>query len=107
MKKAYICSPYRGDVTRNIEYAKQLTRLALTSGLAPITPHLYITQVLDDLVTEDRKTGIDAGLALLDGCDVILIGCGYGISEGMRQEMVRAATNGLIMIYINSTFSLK
>lgn len=47
MRKVYICSPYRAkdgaELDRNIDYAQQLTRQALEAGLAPITPHLYIT----------------------------------------------------------------
>ena len=38
MKTAYICSPYRGEVERNKEYARELTKLALDAGFAPTTP---------------------------------------------------------------------
>lgn len=52
MKRVYICSPYRAkdgaELDRNIEYAQALTKQALNAGLAPITPHLYMTQCLDD-----------------------------------------------------------
>ena len=52
MRKVYICSPYRAkdgaELDRNIDYAQQLTRQALEAGLAPITPHLYMTQCMDD-----------------------------------------------------------
>ena len=47
-KLCYVCSPYRGDVARNVKYAKELTGRAVRRGLVPITPHLYITQALDD-----------------------------------------------------------
>lgn len=40
----YVCSPYRGDTERNIAYAKELTRKVLVYGYTPITPHLYLTQ---------------------------------------------------------------
>lgn len=50
MRKVYICSPYRAkdgaELDRNIDYAQQLTRQALEAGLAPITPHLYMTQCI-------------------------------------------------------------
>ena len=50
MRKVYICSPYRAkdgaELDRNIDYAQQLTRQALEAGLAPITPHLYMTQCM-------------------------------------------------------------
>lgn len=58
MRKVYICSPYRAkdgaELDRNIDYAQQLTRQALEAGLAPITPHLYMTQCMDDKKPEER-----------------------------------------------------
>lgn len=58
MRKIYICSPYRAkdgaELDRNIDYAQQLTRQALEAGLAPITPHLYMTQCMDDKKPEER-----------------------------------------------------
>lgn len=63
MRKVYICSPYRAkdgaELDRNIDYAQQLTRQALEAGLAPITPHLYMTQCMDD---KSRKSGQGAWL---------------------------------------------
>lgn len=71
MRKVYICSPYRAkdgaELDRNIDYAQQLTRQALEAGLAPITPHLYMTQCMDDKKPEERARGMAAGLALLKG----------------------------------------
>ena len=61
MRKVYICSPYRAkdgaELDRNIDYAQQLTRQALEAGLAPITPHLYMTQCMDDKKPEERGNG--------------------------------------------------
>lgn len=61
MRTVYICSPYRAEndieLTRNIEYAQSLTRQALNAGLAPITPHLYMTQCLDEKKEEERAAG--------------------------------------------------
>lgn len=57
MRKVYICSPYRAkdgaELDRNIDYAQQLTRQALEAGLAPITPHLYMTQGICQTVKQD------------------------------------------------------
>lgn len=48
MRTVYICSPYRAkdgaELDRHIEYAQALTKQAIEAGLAPITPHLYMTQ---------------------------------------------------------------
>ena len=87
MARAYICSPYRGDVTRNTAYARELTRAAALQGYAPITPHLYLTQALDDENDIERMLGLTAGIELLKVCDVVIVGARYGVSEGMWEEL--------------------
>jgi len=91
MVTAYICSPYRAktdaQLDNHIDYAQQLTSLALAAGIAPITPHLYLTQVTDDNIPEQRENGLRAGRALLEKCDVVIIGNLYGVSEGMQAEL--------------------
>lgn len=97
MRIAYICSPYRAedpaDIRRNVNYARELTKLALYQGYAPICPHLYLTQVLDDSNEEERAIGMSAGLDLLDASSVVIVGNRYGISEGMKAEIQRAIDN--------------
>lgn len=95
----YICSPYRGAVERNVEYARQLTRTALESRLIPVVPHLYLTQVLDDERLQERQQGMEAGLELLKHCKYILIGCKYGISSGMKAEIREAQKLGKTILY--------
>ena len=93
----YICSPYRGGFFRRIRnrrYARELTRAAIRMGYVPITPHLYLTQVLDDRRQQERERGLALGLRLLDICDIVLVGERYGVSAGMRAEMEKAAKNG-------------
>lgn len=99
MRKAYICSPYRAkdrvQLDRNIVYAQELTRQALDAGLAPITPHLYITQCVDEKNPYERAAGLAAGLELLKICDLVIAGAKYGISEGMIGEMEMAGRLGI------------
>ena len=87
MKTAYICSPYKGETEMNVEYAKELTKEAIKRGYAPVTPHLYLTQCLDDNKTKERELWLDIALSLVEKCDTILIGTKYTISEGMRKEI--------------------
>lgn len=105
MRKVYICSPYRAkdgaELDRNIDYAQQLTRQALEAGLAPITPHLYMTQCMDDKKPEERARGMAAGLALLKGCDFVIAGVKYGITEGMDREIHTANMLGIAVIDAN------
>lgn len=103
MECCYICSPYRGNVFirfRNRMYARHLTAKAIRMGYAPITPHLYITQVLNDKKPVERTQGLETGIALLEKCKYILIGKKYGISEGMKAEMETAIKMGKTKIVI-------
>lgn len=102
MLKAYICSPYRArteaELDRNIEYAQEITRRALLAGVAPITPHLYITQCLNDDKKEEREVGITAGMEILKGCDFVIAGIKYGISAGMSREITLADAAGIDVV---------
>ena len=103
MITAYICSPYRADnkktLKRNKEYAKQLTRIALDNGFAPVTPHLYITRVTNEDSIDDRRSGMAAGMGLLKRCDVVVVGDRYGLSEGMVAEIQAARCYGKKLVY--------
>lgn len=102
MKRVYICSPFRAkdsaELDRNIDYAQELTRKALEAGLAPITPHLYITQCLNEDNPEERAVGLAAGLELLKGCDFVIAGIRYGVSEGMSREIQTAGKLGIAVV---------
>jgi hypothetical protein len=95
VKKVYICSPYAGDTRANKAYARDLTRHAVEMGFAPIAPHLYLTEALDDGIPAERAAGIDAAFALLDTCDMLLFGCDRGISAGMLAELELARKRGI------------
>lgn len=95
-KLCYICSPYRGDTERNTGYARELTRIALDNGYTPITPHLYLTQVLNEEDPAQRERGMAAGAELLRNCKYILIGSRYGLSEGMLAEIQIALEAGIV-----------
>jgi hypothetical protein len=56
-------SPYAGDMERNVRYARACLLDSLQRGEAPIAPHLLYPQVLDDKDPDQRKLGIEAGLA--------------------------------------------
>ena len=99
---AYICSPYRANDKKQRkqydEYAKELTKIAIDSGIAPITPHMYHTHVLDDSNKEDRAAGLAAGISLLYKCDVLIFGDKYGVSEGMYGEVQEARAQGIPVV---------
>jgi hypothetical protein len=92
-KKAYICSPYRGDVEKNVENAILLCKYALNQGYLPVCPHIYFPQFLNDNVAEERELGIGVGLNLLELCDVVFT---FGnVSDGMKSEIEVAERLGL------------
>lgn len=96
---AYICSPYRGDIARNKEYARHLTRVAIDNGFAPVTVHLYITEVTDDENPLERQKGMVAGKVILKECGYMIIGDKYGISSGMKEEIHEARRAGTVILY--------
>lgn len=95
----YVCSPFRGEVKRNKEYARELTRVALDNGFVPVTVHLYLTEVLNEEIPEEREKGMVAGKKLLGQCKYILIGEKYGRSSGMIGEINLAEKLDLIPLY--------
>lgn len=107
MKTVYICSPYRAtseaQLDNNIDYAQELTKTALAAGLAPITPHLYLTQVTDDSKPAEREQGLRAGTALLLTCDFCVMGNRYGISAGMQGELEAASEADIPVIVIDGS----
>lgn len=102
MRIVYICSPYRAkddaELDRNIEYAQALTKQAIEAGLAPITPHLYMTQCINEDKPEERAAGMAAGLELLKKCDFVIVGVKYGISDGMSREIQKARREGINVV---------
>ena len=93
----YVCSPYRGNIfkrIRNRRYARELTERAINAGFTPITPHLYITQVLNDKIAAERQQGLEIGKDLLNICEVVFVGEKYGISAGMAAELELAKKCG-------------
>lgn len=70
MKKVYICSPCRGDYENNIQRAKEYSRAAVEKGVIPVTPHIYLTQFMDDNVPEERELALKIG-SELDGSVIL------------------------------------
>lgn len=105
MRVVYICSPYRAadeeTLQRNINYARELTREVLLRGEAAVTPHLYMTQCLNEAEEAERQCGLTAGLDIVRRCDMLIVGYKYGISEGMEKEIQCARDNGMMIEYMN------
>lgn len=96
MRLVILESPYKGKdylaLKKNIAYARACMRDCLLRGEAPYASHLLYTQegVLDDKVPEERKLGIEAGLAWGERTDATVVYIDQGISEGMKLGIKRA-----------------
>jgi len=101
MKLVIIESPYAGDIQLNTEYARACVHDSLSQDEAPIASHLLYTQpgILDDNTPEERKQGIEAGLAWHKVADLIVIYTDYGISKGMASAIEGAITSGIDIEY--------
>lgn len=87
MKRIYVASPLRGDILRNLDYARECLLDSLRRGTeAPFAPHLLYPQVLDDAQPQDRAQGMAAALAWLHQSDALALYVDLGVSEGMASE---------------------
>ena len=93
-KVVYIASPLSGDVKRNLQFARQACRYAISEEMTPFCPHLLYTQMLDDSDPEERQLGIDMGNRMLRLCDELWL-CGDRISPGMAGEKEMAERLGI------------
>ena len=89
MKKIFICSQYRGNIEENTKKAIYYAGIIAKSGSVPIVPHIYFPIFLDENNPNERMTGIEMGLELMDSCDEVYV-FGFDISEGMKFELEHA-----------------
>ena len=94
MKKVFICSPYRGEVEKNVKQARYYSRMAAVCGYCPVTPHLFFPQFLNDDDPQERIKAIKLGVELMKMCDEVWVH-GPRVSSGMAYELEAARTLGL------------
>ncbi len=99
MKLVYICSPYAGDIEKNVKFTQDACRYAISQNCAPVAVHLLYPMLLDDTIPAERETGIQMGLRVLTSCEEIWI-CGDRISTGMKQEIAEAKRMGIALRYV-------
>lgn len=96
MRLVIVESPFAGDVERNLRYARACLADCLARGEAPFASHLLYTQpgVLDDEVPEQRRQGIEAGLAWGTLADATVAYIDLGVSGGMEHGIEVARNAG-------------
>lgn len=93
MIKVYICSPYSGDVRRNVRYALNWSKDAYKLGYLPICVHIYLEKATGlDEFDGDREELLRLGREFVLICDELWI-CSPRITHGMRKEIEYAIEN--------------
>lgn len=98
----YICSPYSGDVEKNVEAAQKYSRFAVDTGYIPIAPHLLFPQFLNGSDPKERSLGLFFGNALMSKCSEVWV-FGSRISAGMEAEINRAKWKNYRLRYFTET----
>lgn len=92
----YICSPFSGDISGNIERAKKYSRYAVDSKAIPIAPHLLFPQFMDD--DAEREIALFMDMVLLGKCEELWV-FGELVSEGMSAEIAKAKRKNMKIRY--------
>lgn len=85
----YVCSPFAGDIERNIANARRYCRFAVDSGSIPLAPHLLFPQFMDDSNEHDHGLVMFMNMALMSKCAEVWV-FGEHISKGMAAEIRKA-----------------
>lgn len=107
MKRVIVESPYAAEtdeeIALNVKYARAAIRDCLMRGEAPIASHLLYTQegVLDDKIPEERRHGMEAGLAWRHAAEATIVYTDRGISAGMKYGIQDAQEHGRPIEYRN------
>ena len=93
-KLVYICAPLRGDVEKNVEFARQKAREVFASGDVPVCPHLLFPPIADPDNPEQDQAAREMGLRLVESCQQVNV---YGPewTDGMWAEIHHAMKLGI------------
>lgn len=96
----FICSPFAGEVYRNVHAARDYCAFAVREGCIPFAPHLFFPQFMDDVSENQRNLGILFGKVFIDKCNEVWI-FGKEISVGMELELEYAAERNYKIRYFD------
>ena len=93
-KLVYICAPLRGDVEKNIEFARQKAQEVFQAGDIPVCPHLMFPPIADPENPQQDQAAREMGLRLVESCQQVNV---YGPewTEGMWAEIRHAMDLGI------------
>ena len=93
-KMVYICAPLRGDVEKNIEFARQKAKEVFQSGDIPVCPHLMFPPIADPNDPKQDLSAREMGLRLIESCQQIAV-FGSEWTEGMWTEINHAMKHNI------------
>lgn len=99
MRRVIVESPYAGDVDLHLAYLRDCLRDCYQRGEAPIASHAIGPLVLDDTIPEQRRQGVDAGLAWHGVADAVVVYLDLGASPGVRLAIEHAHRVGVRVEY--------
>lgn len=99
-KLAFICSPYAGDVNKNVHVAKAMCRWAIKKGYTPIAPHLHYPQFMDDTDPIEHSKAGKFCLDILDVCSTIIV-LDVPPTKGMQAEIDTAGDTWMPMVMVH------
>lgn len=99
----YICSPYSGDVEKNVKNARRFCRFAFEKNCIPIAPHLLFPQFLDDDNPKEREFAMLMDIVLMGKCSEVWV-LNTRISSGMAREIEKAKKRRQKIRYFNEKY---
>ena len=93
-KLIYICAPLRGEVEKNIAFARDKAQEVFAAGDVPICPHLMFPSIADPENPVQDQAAREMGLRLVESCQQVNV---YGPvwTEGMWAEIRHAERLGI------------
>lgn len=89
-----LCSPFRGDRSRNAAYLRACLRDSYERGEAPHASHAIGPIALNDENEAERAAGLQAEIAWIPGASAVIAYVDLGVSDGMQGAMDYAARIG-------------
>ena len=101
LQLVYICAPLRGNVERNIKFARQRAREVFQGGEIPICSHLMFPPIANPGNEAEDQTARNMGLQLVALCQRVNV---YGGTRtaGMREEIELAERLGIPVKYFET-----
>ena len=86
------------EIRANIRYARLAMADSFARGEAPFASHLIYPQILNDATPDERRAGIEAGLAWAVHATRAVVYADHGITPGMSVGINRHRERGIEVV---------